>query len=127
MDFPVRQALREVRSKASELRSNFGANAQARALEWAAGRIEEALDSEGERLLSLPDASKRSGYTQDHLARLVRVGRIPDTRKPGTRGRIYIRVSDLPRRVKQAHDRGADVHELASRLFGGKEGRHGHP
>ena len=33
----------------------------------------------------------------------------------------------LPSRSAGAHTQGADVHELASRLLGGREGPHGHP
>jgi len=124
---PVLQALAELRSKADELRSSFGGEAVARTLEWAAQRVEAALASADSELISLPEASHRSGYSTEHLARLVRSGRIPDQRAPGSRGRIYIRLSDLPQRSPKAHNANADVHELASRLYGGKDGHHGHP
>ncbi len=123
----VRDALAELRSKATELRESFGSNAAARALEWAASRIELALSRSENELLSLEEAAVRSGYSTEHLARLIRVGRIPDSRPHGSKGRIHIRLSDLPMRLPRAHNPHADVHELASRLFGGKEGRHGHP
>lgn len=123
----IYQALAELRSKADELRSAFGGEAVARTLEWAVERIEAALASAENELLSLPEASRRSGYSTEHLARLVRSGRIPDQRSPGSRARIYIRLSDLPQRSPRAHNADADVHELASRLYGGKDGHHGHP
>jgi len=123
----TRNALSLIRSKAAELRQAFAGEAPARALEWAAERFEEAIKCADEELLSLEEASRRSGYSSEHLARLVRTGRIPDGRPPGSRGRIYIRASDLPTRSPQAHTPSADVHELASRLLGGRKGHHGHP
>jgi excisionase family DNA binding protein len=120
------ECLAEIRAKAVELRETFGSEAVARALEWAAKRFEEALASADGELLSLSEAAKRSGYSAEHLARLVRSGRIPDPRPCGSKGRIYLRESDLPKRFPKAHNADADVHELASRLFGGRRGRHGH-
>jgi hypothetical protein len=123
----IRSSLAEIRSKAGELRQAFADESRARALEWAAERVEEALERAEGQLLSLAEAASRSGYSEEHLARLVRTGRIPDRRRPGSRGRIYIAAADLPTRPRRAHTPGADVHELASRLFGGKEGHHGQP
>ena len=123
----VRQALTEIRAKAGELRQSFGDDSRARALEWAAERMELALAHAEPELLSLAEASKRSGYSEEHLARLIRMGRIPDRRPPGSRGRLYLRASDLPHRPPKTHTEGADVHELASRLYGGREGPSGHP
>jgi hypothetical protein len=123
----IRSSLAEIRSKAVELRQAFGDEPRARALEWAVERVEEALDSAERQLLSLAEAASRSGYSEEHLARLVRTGSIPDRRPPGSKGRIWIAASDLPTRPSRAHTPSADVHELASRLYGGKDGHHGHP
>ena len=57
--------------------------------------VTELLDGEGRELLTVAEAARRSGYSADHLGRLVRMGSIPNA------GRINaprIRVSDLPRR-----------------------------
>lgn len=124
---PVRSSLAEIRAKADELRQTFGDEPRARALEWAAERVEAALAGAQGQLLSLAEAASRSGYSEEHLARLVRSGRIRDRRPPGSKGRIWIAASDLPTRPTATHTQGADVHELASRLFGGREGRHGQP
>ena len=124
----VDQALAEIRAKAIELREAFGAEGSARTLEWAATRLEAALHSDAEQLLSLREASLASGYSEDHLARLVRQARIPAHRPGGPRGRIYLREADLPIKPGRKHTPIADVHELASRLgIRGKEGRYGHP
>jgi hypothetical protein len=123
----IRHALAEIHAKAVELRQAFADEPRARALEWAAERIEAALRSSQSQLLSLSEAAARSGYSEEHLSRLVRTGRIPDRRLPGSQGRIWIAAGDLPVRPGRAHTPSADVHELASRLFGGKGGHHGQP
>jgi len=50
--------------------------------------------SDGE-LLSLTDAAERSGYSREHLGRLVRAGRIPNAGRPNA---PKIRIVDLPRK-----------------------------
>lgn len=124
---PIRQSLAEIRAKAAELRQTFGDESRARAMEYAADRVEQALRRSDEELLPLDEAARRSGYSPEHLARLVRGGIIPDQRPPRSRGRVYIRACDLPTRPKRRHTPRADVHELASRLYGGREGHHGQP
>ena len=123
----LRDCLAELRAKAAELRESFACDGPASALDWASDRLEKALRNAQDEVLSLAEASSRSGYSQEHLARLVRTGRIPDLRPPGSKARIFIRASDLPARPASPHTEGADVHELASRLLGGREGLHGHP
>ena len=113
----VHQAVAEIRAKAKELRDSFGAEHAARALEWAATKVDTALISEADRVVYLPEAARISGYCEGHLARLVRRGQIADMRPPGSRGRIKVRVADLPTKAGHKHTPPADVHDLASRLF----------
>ncbi len=113
----VHQAVAEIRAKAKELRESFRAESPACALEWAATRVESAMLSEADRIVYLPEAARISGYVEGHLARLVRRGQIPDMRPPGSRGRIKVRVGDLPTKPGYKHTPPADVHDLASRLF----------
>ncbi len=112
----VHQAIADIRAKAKELRESFGAEGPARALEWAATKPETALVSEADRIVNLPEAATISGYCEGHLAKLVRKGQIPDKRPPGSRGRIKVRVADLPTKAGHKHTPPADVHDLASRL-----------
>lgn len=112
----VRQAVADIRAKASELRDSFGAEGPARALEWAATAVETALTSETDRIVYLPEAARISGYCEGHLARQVRKGLIPDMRPPRSRGRIKVRVGDLPTKAGHRHTPPADVRDLASRL-----------
>ena len=123
----IHQAVADILAKAKEFREAFGAELQARALEWAALQVERALRDESEQLLTLPQAAELSGYHPDSLARMVRDGQIPDLRPPNSKAMIRIRRADLPIKPGRHHTPDADVRELASRLARGKEGRYGHP
>jgi hypothetical protein len=104
------------RAKAEDLRQ-FGAEEQARTLEWAASQVELALRDASQELLTLEQAAKESGFHAESLGRMVREGKIPDTRPPGSRGQVLIRRADLPIKAKRPHNHGTtDVVELASRL-----------
>jgi hypothetical protein len=119
----LERALCAIRSKADELRAEFGDEARARAIEWAACQFEQALHDRTDERLTLAQASLRSGYSQDHLARLIREGRIPNA---GRRGSPRIRAGDLPVRPASPHeivvsdhsrvyDPGADARAIGSR------------
>ena|SRR5438128_2873236 len=124
----VQRCVADILAKAKELREAFGAEPQARSLEWAAARIEQALRDESDQLLTLTQAAEISGYHPDSIARMVREGLIPDLRPPNSKGLIRIRRGDLPIKAGRPHTPDADVRELASRLLKrGKEGRYGHP
>jgi hypothetical protein len=114
----VRRRLAALRAKASELRDTMGDDGRARAIEWAAAEIELALNDDAEELLSLADAATISGYTADHLSRLVRTGKLVDRSAPHET-RIRVRRGDVPIKARRAHISDADVRDLASRLFGG--------
>jgi len=79
------------------------------------------------RVLSLAEAAAWSGYSAPHLSRLVKQGKLQTLRLPQSRGRLSFRQGDLPRKPGSPHPSRAGVHELASRLFGGKERRYGQP
>ncbi len=77
------------------------------------------LASETEDLLTLRQAAAVSGYSEDHLGRLVRDGAIPNAGRPRA---PRIRSADLPRRPtriatreRSAYDADADARMLASR------------
>jgi hypothetical protein len=112
----LHRCVADIRAKAKELREAFGDEGRARTLEWAADKIEHALRDERNELLTLPEASKISGYHPDSLARMVRDGQIPDLRPPGSQSMIRIRRGDLPIKPGKEHTPTADVRELASRL-----------
>ena len=124
----IQQCIAVIVAKAKEFREAFGDEPRARTLEWAAGKVEQALRDESDQLLRLPDAAELSGYHPDSLSRMVREGQIPDLRPPKSKGMIRIRRGDLPIKPGRPHTPDADVRDLASRLAKrGKEGRYGHP
>jgi len=118
--------LHRIEAEATRQRELFGNEPGARGIEWAAAQIRSALSAQGEEELTLAEATRRSGYSEDHLCRLVRTGRIPDLRDPPGRGAIRIRARDLPIKPAARQIHGADAHGLASRPSGGTEGHHGH-
>ena len=63
------------------------------AYEKGAAALEEALASEGDVALTLRQAAEESGYSADHLGRLVRDGEIPNAGRPGA---PRIARGDLP-------------------------------
>jgi hypothetical protein len=71
----------------------LGADAQARILEFCADELAAALLRAGDELLSLSHAAKESGYSLDHLSRMVREGKIPNG---GRKAKPLIRRRDLP-------------------------------
>lgn len=84
-----------------------------------------ARETAQREVLSLAEASAWSGYSEAHLARLVKDGKLRTLRPIGSRGRLSFNRADLPRKPGSRHTTVTGVHELASRLYGGKERRHG--
>ena len=72
------------------------------ALESCAAQLEAALRERDETTLNLTEAARESGYSTDHLGRLVRDGKIPNAGRPGA-PRIARR--HLPRKTGAATPR----------------------
>lgn len=81
----------------------------------------QALENdEADQLLSLRRASELSGYSIEHLARLVRAGTVRNAGRPN---KPLIRLRDLPRKPKSrldktlniSYDPVADARDLLSR------------
>ena len=68
------------RTQAKALRQ-YGGETPAVALESCAAELEATLRERDETTLSLTDAARESGYSADHLGRLVRDGKDPQRRK----------------------------------------------
>jgi len=79
----------------AELFREHGHEATARTYEVCSEELEAALRRGEDDLLDLQEAARESGYSSDHLGRLVRAGKIP---KGGRRNAPKIRRGDLPRR-----------------------------
>jgi hypothetical protein len=93
--------------------------------------LADLFQDEGDVDLTLADAAARSGYSRDHLARLVRQHRIPNS---GRRGAPRVRLRDLPLRPgaranddaperPRCYDPVTDARSLASRRLGASNGR----
>jgi hypothetical protein len=74
----------------------YGAASQATALLRAADDLLHVLSTIENDTLSLTDAARESGYSADHLGRLVRRGEIPNAGRPGA---PRIRRTHLPRKA----------------------------
>jgi hypothetical protein len=81
--------------------------------------------SEQEAVLTLRQAAETSGYSRAHLGRMVREGRLRTLRLPGSKGHLTFRRADLPQKPTASNTARAGRHDLASRLFGGKEAMNG--
>lgn len=82
--------------------------------------LELVLRGEEDRLLTLTAASALSGYSVDHLGRMIRSGQIKNA---GRKGSPRIRAADLPRRPPSKtrrdgsrYDAQADARDLARKL-----------
>ncbi len=101
------------RDEAALLRRR-GQDALAAMAESYADELEEALREADLEALTLKEAAQESGYSADHLGRLVRQSKIPNVGQPHT---PRIQRSDLPRkpRAKAAPDHVAGLaHRLLS-------------
>ncbi|MXX35701.1 MAG: hypothetical protein F4Z50_13210 [Gemmatimonadetes bacterium] len=83
------------RRRAKALR-RYGSEPPAVTLERCAAELEDTIVERDEATYSLVEASRESGYSADHLGRLVRDGKIPNAGRPGA-PRIARR--DLPRKA----------------------------
>jgi hypothetical protein len=68
--------------------------------------LDSVIQVHDDETLTLRDASTVSGYTVDHLARLIRQGRIPNA---GRHGAPRIRVRDIPVRPGRIRRREDDA------------------
>ena len=80
------------REEASILRRR-GAASQACLLESCADELEKALRETAGMLLSLADAARATGYSPDHLGRLVKAGKVHNYGRPNA---PRVRLADLP-------------------------------
>ena len=83
------------RKKAKALR-RYGGETPAVALDRCADDLEATLRERDETTLSLVEAAGESGYSADHLGRLVRDGKIPNA---GRAGAPRIARNHLPRKA----------------------------
>jgi hypothetical protein len=108
------------RAHASEIES-YAPHAAA-AFHRAADQLEQILRHNGLEVLSLEQAAAESGYSVDHLSRLIRQGRIENAGRKNAPG---VARSDLPRKPTSRrlpaqgpnlHLVGADPRQVARAL-----------
>ena len=102
------------RKQAKTLR-RYGGETPAVVLDRCAADLEATLQELDETTLSLVEAARESGYSADHLGRLVRDGKIPNAGRPGA-PRIARR--HLPRKC---HSTGAPPQPRLARGRGRRE------
>ena len=73
-----------------------GLSEPARLIRSVADELEAVLGRQGSELLTLQEAAEVSGYSSDHLGRLVRDGQIPNAGRPRA---PRICRSDLPNKT----------------------------
>lgn len=88
--------------------------------------FQAVMATQADAVLSLPEVAARSGYSVEHLGRLVREGRVPNA---GRKGSPRLRVRDLPRKPPalvpsgpQVYDPDADARALLDRQRVGSHG-----
>jgi hypothetical protein len=95
----------------------FGATTQAEAVERCALELEDALAAEDGELLTLQRAAQISGYSADHLSRLIRQGALRNLGRPRAprvrRGDLPRKAANLPVRTSNLHLVGADPRQVA--------------
>ena len=102
-DLPTVEGLpADWRRQAKSLR-RYGGETPATAIERCADDLEATLVERDETTFSLVEAARESGYSADHLGRLVRDGKIPNAGRPGA-PRIALR--DLPRKASAPAEPG---------------------
>ena len=122
------------REEATLLRSR-GAEVQAAVLEQCAAELATAIRECESEVLSLEKASVISGYSADHLGRLIREGKLPNAGRPNAprllRRDVPRKAGQLPReRVPHvvagadpsSYDPMTDARSLVSRRKGGGNG-----
>src|SRR5581483_11119887 len=73
--------------------------------------LEGALAERHDEVLTLRAAADLSGYTVDHLARLIRQGKVPNA---GRKHAPRVNRADLPRKGNDAAGRAADSYNGAA-------------
>ncbi|MCE2399110.1 MAG: hypothetical protein J4F34_08825 [Gemmatimonadetes bacterium] len=110
----VQSLLDDWLNQAEALRRYGGGNL-AVVLERCADELEATLRERDETTLTLTDAARESGYTREHLGRLVRDGKIPNAGRPGA---PRIALKHLPRK---AQDQGSPSGPRLARTRGRRE------
>jgi hypothetical protein len=94
-----------------------GGEAVGRTARLFIGEIRQFLAEMDGELLSLDQAEKESGYTKEHLRKLVAQGVIPNR---GRKGKPLIQRSELPRKPKSRSVGDYDAAEDVAQFYASK-------
>lgn len=94
---PLEALTTRLREEATLLRRR-GLEREARLEESIAEDVEAALREWRHEELTVAQAAEESGYSEKSIRRMVREGRIPDSRPDGSRETIWVRRRDIPRK-----------------------------
>ncbi|MGH7688845.1 MAG: hypothetical protein ACREN3_04495 [Gemmatimonadaceae bacterium] len=97
-----------------------------RLLDRVLADMEAVFSAEAAETLTLAEAAAETGYTRDHIARLIRTGTLPNAGRPRA---PRVRRADLPRKPRspsalvassggRAYDPRADARSLGARRGG---------
>jgi hypothetical protein len=95
----VGEFVAKLRAKAADLRS-YGALAPAQTCERNAQDLEDSCRAWWLAALTVSEAARECGYSEERLRQMARGGELPHTKAEGSRGHIMIARRDLPRRPK---------------------------
>lgn len=113
-------ALAEKWRSDADLLRRYGDERGATVCELHAGGLEVAWREWELEELSVAQAAAESGYSEDHLRQLVRDGKLPDNRPPGSQGEIRIPRRDLPRKPPGQRRTVSAVEDMAATLLGAR-------
>lgn len=106
------ERLAEEWRRRAEERGEEGALLDAESVYMKVAReMEAAAREHWNEELTVSEAAEWSGYHEDTIREAVRDGRIPDTRPPGSQGRIRVKRKHLRRKPPEVEPRDLDVVE----------------
>jgi hypothetical protein len=91
----------ELRMRAASLRLWAADEGAAKVYDQVADELEEILRRQADHALTLAEASRETGYSDEHLGRLVRTGKIANA---GRKNAPRIRRGDLPHKARKLRD-----------------------
>lgn len=95
---PVDELIASWRTDA-EVLDRHGHDREAERLRQQAEEVEHALRRRRSEMLTVAEAAEESGYSEKHLRRLVREGKLEAERPGGDGGRILLPRGALPRKA----------------------------
>ena len=100
-------------AEASDLETRYHDARGASLFRLCAAELLEAIREAEARVLTLTEAAEASGYSSDHLRRLIADGRITNA---GRRGAPRIRLADLPSKPGATNGLMTEAEEAARSL-----------